>query len=96
MIDGRALVKDFESSEAGQALKAKGFRAEHQGEGVVNFEAVRDGVRLTVVASGCDFGPRRLGEPVDVLKSDAADLSTAPGERGEDRFPTVTAFLATL
>lgn len=96
MIDGRALVKDFEASEAGQALKAKGFRAQHQGNGLVNYEATRDGVLVTVVAAGCAFGPRMMAEPVDVLLCPANDADAAPGDDGTLNFASVTAYLATL
>lgn len=96
MLDGRALVKDMEGDEAGQALKAKGFRAVHQGGGLVNFEGVRGDKLLTVVAAGCSHGPRKEVEPVDVLQCPAGDPDAEPGEEGTTVYASLREFLATL
>lgn len=82
-------IKRLTTSKAGKALASLGFKAVHQGGGIVNFERPdgrggREHVISDVYIDG--YGPVLLGEPVFLVDDGG----------GERRFPTVAALIINL
>lgn len=77
------------NSEAGKALASLGFKATHQGGGIVNFERPDGKGGREHVISGLDFdgrGPAFLADPALLVDDDGS-------ERG---FPSVVALVRHL